>query len=228
MEGFDTLKQLLDSLFGQKELQSWTIHENGSGTRVTLRFCDSSGASGGAENSRTFKTKSDYQLDRDKQRMERFLDTKRKTRSQTNQDIIENVRSEDSENDFNLLSNTALSAQCSDLDSSACSFRLDADTPGVNPDHTVSTMECTPLSMEPIIDLPSLDSVENTDSRDQPCIQNKELADTFKNDMFYEHLTNRSEISFRDIKCHNCRSTVPRHCINMGVRWRGIRMLYCE
>ena len=86
------LKQLLDTLFEQKDLKSWTTHENKVGTVLTLRFGsietatrDTPEHSHNVPKVRTYKQKSAYQLNRDRQRMETFSNN-RKTRSQTNSD----------------------------------------------------------------------------------------------------------------------------------------------
>ena len=95
MENYNTLKTLLDSLFEQKDISSWTVHENKSATQVILRFSNSSSAT--RENSTTresdmsaprttvFRRKSESQVKRDRQRREHFY-TKRITRSQTTED----------------------------------------------------------------------------------------------------------------------------------------------
>ena len=71
MENYTTLKQLLETLFDQKDLKSWTVHDNTLGTICTLRFADVSTASATRATpvSKTFKQKSKYQVQRDKERL---------------------------------------------------------------------------------------------------------------------------------------------------------------
>lgn len=84
MEGYRTLKQLVDTLFGTLELKSWSIYENSSGTICNIRFCDSK--QGRESNQETddnklventnvisFKKKSHAQIRRDKKQMSNFI-----------------------------------------------------------------------------------------------------------------------------------------------------------
>ena len=79
MDKYHTLQNILESLFALKDLKSWTIHENSSGSTCTLRFSNPN--SGSEENAKTttFKKKSNYQVNRDRRRMEHY-----NTRSRAN------------------------------------------------------------------------------------------------------------------------------------------------
>ena len=235
MEGNSTLKQLLDSLFGKLDLKSWTVHENDSGTVCTLRFGDTGGTNSGDTHTTTFKRKSPYQLNRDRQRKEHHMRVKPKTRSETHAEHSESARCGD--NDSMSLSNTSLSAESTVHSDPHTSFRLDTHSPGACAPVENSTTTPLPAETVPVvpIDLPSVpDSIEcelsdscSVNDGQMLGTPNEELADTFTNHLFREHLTHRSEISFKDIRCHDCRNHVTRPIINIP-RWRGIRMLYCE
>jgi len=85
MEDYKVLKQLLESMFEQNDLKSWTTHGFRDKCLLTLRF--SAKVNNGSTNPTTretvtFRKKSQYQISRDRQRLENFSNT-RKTRSQT-------------------------------------------------------------------------------------------------------------------------------------------------
>jgi len=97
------LHQLLESLLSDSELRSWTVHNNKFGTSVTIRFSNGrpslqhdhgmqstretesvseSGENVGASSTQLFKPASKYTINRDKQRMNDFVE-RRNTRSQS-------------------------------------------------------------------------------------------------------------------------------------------------
>ena len=111
MERYDILKQVLDMLFQNKDLKSYTIHDNTGMTVCTLRFGDSDTNRDAAPERRTFKKKSKYQMERDRLRQERY--TRPRTRSQVPvhqqpESDAENARSDDS---YRLLGATGLSPE---------------------------------------------------------------------------------------------------------------------
>ena len=81
-----TLKTTLESLFDRLGVKSWTLHENHLQTTCTIRFSHANPATREsyvcAPNTTSYKQKSQYQINRDRQRIHNFS-TKRKTRSQT-------------------------------------------------------------------------------------------------------------------------------------------------
>ena len=111
MEDNHTLKQLLDTLFAQKDLKSWTVHDNKSATYVTLRFFSKIPATREIQdtvpNVTTYTRKSNYQVSRDRQRLENHHN-KRNTRSQTNEDT-EHVELKRGEHDYAVESSSGLS-----------------------------------------------------------------------------------------------------------------------
>ena len=130
MEGYTTLHQLLESLCAAKHLKSWTVHDNSVGTVCTLRFCDSDGASNKEDTTATFRRKSQKQLNRDKERMERFKRPNTRSRN------LETKRDCDSDSSF-VFSDTGLSTESVCLDTHATSFHMDThirmeESPGAN------------------------------------------------------------------------------------------------
>ena len=96
MDGYIVLKQLLDTLCNNKDLKSYTIHENSGLTVCTIRFGDSSTASNSAPERVTFRRKSRYQTQRDKARHDRYIRPLTRSQTASQGQSIENVRSEDS------------------------------------------------------------------------------------------------------------------------------------
>ena len=72
MDSNNTLKQLLDTLFQNKNLKSYTIHDKSGLTNVTLRFGDCDNISNSVSERVTYKKKSSKQMKRDSLRQERF------------------------------------------------------------------------------------------------------------------------------------------------------------
>ena len=96
MEGHNTLKLLLDTLFSNLDLKSYTIHDNSAMTVCTLRFGNDITNSNSPTVRNTYKKKSEYHIKRDKARHDRHI--KPVTRSQaslTSEGPCENRRVDD-------------------------------------------------------------------------------------------------------------------------------------
>ena len=109
MDTNDTLKQLLDTLFRNKTLKSYTIHDGNNMTKCVLRFGDCDTNQDTAAERVTFKRKSKSQLQRDRLRHDRF--NLPRTRSQVgrqSESEIENVRFDDDDDSDNLVGATGL------------------------------------------------------------------------------------------------------------------------
>ena len=73
MDKHKIVKQLLDTLFEEKNVRLWTVHDNGYGTIFTLRFANmenSATINPPEKNTITYKPKSPYQVRRDRERLE--------------------------------------------------------------------------------------------------------------------------------------------------------------
>ena len=136
MEEYSTVKMLLDSLFGTGNLTSRTLHQNGLGTNVTLRFVSDMAQDTKSQETKTiYKKKSKSQISRDQRRMDTYkVERGPNTRSRT----IEQNRSGDNQS-FSLGA-TGFSdlPECSISDSDPGELlQLSAHTPGAySPEHS--------------------------------------------------------------------------------------------
>ena len=233
MEEYHTVKMLLDSLFGNGNLTSWTLHENGQGTNVTLRF-----GSDMAQNSNTkttYKRKSTTQINRDQKRMDKYNEERGpNTRSRT----IEQIRSGDNES-FSLgatgFSDLSGIHSISNSDPGEL-FPLSAHTPSAySPEHVLIS---TPLPPEhenaspvqlPAADCSYMDMPINHQPPQSTNPRNITLpyaARHFTADesLILNHMSEKPYTKFDCIRCHKCdielRST--------GVRPGKVRLSYCD
>ena len=226
MEEYQTVKLVLDTLFGAKNLTSWTLHENGSGSICTLRFGDTIARDSDKQTTATtFKRKCKSQIDRDRKRMDNYNQNLRpNTRSKTH---VENARSSDSDS----LSHSAtgpdyVSAVDSDTDPGESS-QLDGHSPGAcAPVHSLVSTP-VPAESEPIspVTLPDM-SIGSPHAPHKREIYLPRVAELFTADenLILSHLSDNPKYTFNSIKCHKC-------SINLrmtGVRPGNIRLSYCE
>ena len=241
MEKYQTVKLLLDALFGTKDLTSWTLHENGRGSICTLRFGDTiSCDSDTPMTANTFKRKSKSQIDRDRKRMNNFNHNLRpNTRSATH---AEDARSGDSDS----ISHSAtgfdyVSAVDSDSDPDpGDSFQLDGHSPSMpsRPEHSsISTptradskcRESEPILpvTPPDIDIPTgviLDSERGGNTKRAITFPRAAELFTADENLILTHLSDNPECTFRRIECDKCSINIRM----VGVRPGQIRLSYCE
>ena len=220
MEDYSTLKQLLESLFDEKDLKSWTVHDNQAGTVCTLRFVNVSNATREtlpAPKTATFKQKSKYQVKRDRERLESF-NNRANTRSQSIEPI-ENVRHGDdvtvliSEPNLSPVSVTSFGANWSP---SADQFHSDAESPTDN----LSQMSSITVDL-PDPDVSDIQQI--TAEQSEQTLTLRDSADGVDSGLFYEHISKRSQIQYNDIKCHDC----PMYIRSVGIEAGHLRLLYC-
>ena len=213
MEDYKVLKSLLDLLFEECDLKSWTTHENKNGNTVTLRFASVKTAtrettnpntrenceSAGETKVKTFKQKSAYQLKRDKKRMEEFHN-ERLSRSKTNSDTLH------------------MELRRGDLDDSPQNNMCISP---VTFDSTVSdTLESTQMS-----------SIDESTPEDEPCLENKEIDlpkfdDGINSTLIYDHMSKHTGTQLHDIKCSESECAVNLRSV--GVQIGMFRLIYCE
>ena len=171
MEEHSTLRQLLESLYATKDRKSWTIHENEVGTVCTIRFIDTASAATRENHelpkkTTTFKPKSQYQVKRDRVRMENF-NSRVKTRSET---AAENKRHGDSYKFAGDINASLICSVSSSHDTSVESLQSDMDsletklTPLLVA-HIESPAPELPV-LQPPIDLPSISNIYSPENID--------------------------------------------------------------
>ena len=132
MDKYNTVKHILDTLCDQKDIKSWTIHENKFGTVCTIRLVDTDTVTRGntpTPKTTTFKQKSRYQVQRDKDRMDSF-NNRANTRSQT---VVESNRDGDNSTNIMCESNQSrISSFCSSHAASVDSLHCDIDHPSLD------------------------------------------------------------------------------------------------
>ena len=223
MEDYSTLKQLLESLFDEKDLKSWTVHNNQVGTVFTLRFVNMSIATREnppAPKTATFKQKSQYQMKRDRERLETF-NNRAKTRSQANTPIENARHGDNSDNDTALPSEYNLSPVS--VTSFGSNWSSLADPPHSNVE---SPIEDLSRLSSITVDLPDpvvSDNQHITVETPEQTLTLRDSADGVDSGLFYEHISKRSQIKYNDIKCHDC----PKYIRSVGIEAGFMRLLYC-
>ena len=244
MEGYKTLKQLMDTLFDTMDLTSYTIHEGKLGTTCTLRFRENGGDTkvDTQTKSGTFKKKNLSQIKRDKERLERY--NRPQTRSQGDLNSVEVARHNDSGDSHVTFSDTDLSSTaepCSDLGLQASPCRVDCS---ISPDtvHVQSTEVPSDLCMENVsnpisVDMPAIDSPDATPMATEQSTSNTDtmqnwgyccrLPDALESDLLREHLANRylenrPRISWAAIHCYDCLINADKLAVT-----KKKRMAYC-
>ena len=168
MEDHRTLKQLMDTLFENLSLQSYTIHEGKSGTTCKLKFSNRGGDTNAEVGPKitTYKKKSSSQVKRDRERLERHI--RPHTRSQSSVENVEIARAGDSDIGRDALSDTGLSLSpevglCLEPDTNATVSQLASHSPAAL--NVQSTDATSDLSTETLlnvsqISLPAMDTAD--------------------------------------------------------------------
>ena len=236
MDGNKTLKMLLDNLFDTLGLKSWTLHENNSGTTVTLRFpaARESTDSDISPSTTTYKRKSRYQTNRDRTRLESF-NVRCKTRSQAK--LEENApeterRGDDPSESFNppdLSPIRGLSVASVDSVSSDLLESPIADGSWIM-DDGVTTALAESACVQEVDHSTRFNSENDSASADTKSElnfdDNIKAQDRSYDDIFYEHLSKHSDIDVDNIVCNESDCPVRAKCV--GVKIRYFRIIYCD
>ena len=162
MEYHTILKSVLNDLCDKQKLTSWTLHENSKGTICTIRFSDISAILDSHSSSfirprnTTYRRKSEYQVIRDRSRMQDFNES-----NYFPQTVDRNSLNDNESNSDNQHSDTGLNQQIGSVCSAEANpFRLDEEpTEAVigsvcsaeahqfrlDEEPTEAVVECTPL-----------------------------------------------------------------------------------
>ena len=212
MEGFKVLKDMMDTLFSQMDLYSWSIHKNKSGITVcSLRFKDIQD-SGDMQNSNSvaFKRKSKSQQLRDKQRLENF--NRPYTRSQAIPVVEDTETFRDCGGSDSLSETGPVTPECvlpgSDVNNTP--LHLVADSPGIN--HIHSSESCDTVLEHETENMPdmnlslahssdySLGDASLPPNPDPPPDDDEHVDDIvdYGNDIVNEVMNKPGEVSIRD------------------------------
>lgn len=222
MEDNHILKALLETLFSSKELKSWTCHDNQNGSTVTLRFVDLSAATRGSQSepkTTTYRQKSRKQIARDKERLENF-NTRVKTRSQTE---IEVRRQGDESAEQLEESNLSPASSVFSIPSQSSVLDIPGISPALNQasgySRSISPQSSTVQSLETFLqdDIPACDKIPKK-------LKLRDSADRVDSELFYEHISKRSDIEYDNIKCHQC----PAFMRSISIEGGLYRLMYCE
>ena len=240
-----TLKTTLDSLFDRLNVKSWTLHENHLQTTCTIRFLTANSTtrenSVCAPNTISYKQKSEYQINRDRQRIKNFS-TERKTRSQTKnnnatetercgQDISQSMDKLDTSNIDDFSSGSEVSDISSHLESPVTGKSLvELPVADVLPECAKSGLSVVefPSLITKHPDLESHEHLTSNISNNKPGSVSKQSSsadlDRSYDDILYDHIAKRSGIRLADIVCNDC----PVSLRTIGIKIGCFRMIYCE
>ena len=231
MDDNHILKELLESLFSNKDLKSWTCHDNNNGSTVTLRFVDASAATRGNQSvakTTTYRQKSPKQIARDKDRRENFHN-RVNTRSRTETEMRRH--GDDSDELTGECNMSSASSICS-IPSQSSEVEVTVSSPTLN--STTANSKSPPVTLPesaPVVEIPDIfekhsdipDLGENGDKTTQK-LKLRASADGVDSELFYEHISNRSEIEYDNIKCNHC----PIFMRSVAIEAGWYRLMYCE